>query len=151
MAFITFNSAGLKKPIRLFLAFIAISNFSFLVLGQTAKPNRVQKTLPQTSITKVEPPATRANVDETFELNIDERHYSQESFEAATAVETKDGPDRLNLQIGVALASGRIDVLLRNVHGRVRFRGTLDRIFEVINGRQGVSPAAPVGVPVPSP
>jgi hypothetical protein len=106
-------------------------------------PGGVKKTSPNTPATQVESSSTRTNVNETFELNMDERRYSQESFEAATAVETKDSGANLNVQIGVALASGRIDVLLRNVHGRVSFRGSLNRIVEIINNRQATSPSPP--------
>jgi hypothetical protein len=89
--------------------------------------------------TRFDPSGMPSSVDETFELNIDERRYSQESFAASTAVGTNDASDNLNLQIGVALTSGRIDVLLRNVHGTVRFRGTLGRILEIISNRQAAS------------
>ena len=85
----------------------------------------------------------RPNVDETFDLNIDVRQITRENFEASTSVST-DNDSGLNLQIGVGLAAGRIDVLLRNVRGRVRFRGSLDRILEMIDRR-------PVATPAPSP
>ena len=85
----------------------------------------------------------RPNVDETFDLNIDVRQITRENYEASTSVST-DNDSRLNLQVGVGLAAGRIDVLLRNVRGRVRFRGSLDRVLEMIDRR-------PVATPAPSP
>lgn len=85
----------------------------------------------------------RPNVDETFDLNIDVRQITRENFEASTSVST-DNDSGLNLQVGVGLAAGRIDVLLRNVRGRVRFRGSLDRILEMIDRR-------PVAAPAPTP
>jgi hypothetical protein len=152
MGFLAINFSGLKTPGRLLLISIVLNGCSLLVCSQTVNPNAPQKTPPPIPITQVGQSATRTNVDETFELNIDERRYAQENFEASTAVGTKDGADNLNLQVGVALVSGRIDVLLRNVHGRVRFRGTLDRILEVINNRPALFPTAPSAPPpVPSP
>jgi len=89
----------------------------------------------------------RPNADETFDLNIDLRQITRENFEASTSVST-DNDSGLNLQVGVGLAAGRIDVLLRNVRGRVRFRGSLDRILEMID-RRPVAPPAPAPAPAP--
>jgi hypothetical protein len=83
--------------------------------------------------------ASRTTADETFDLNIDERRFTRENFEASTSVST-DGDAGLNLRVGVALAASRIDALLRNVRGRVRFHGTLDRVLERIGNRRAQSP-----------
>ena len=115
---------------------LIVCTYSLLVLGQAPKPKDLQEIPERASF-------MRTNADETFELNIDERRFTKENFEASTAVGT-DGDAGLNLRIGVALAAGRIDVLLRNVRGSVRFHGTLDRILEVINSR-------PAALPGPSP
>ena len=154
MGFLAINFNGLKTVDRLLLSSLAVglflNSFSLLVFGQTGNSS-VQKKLPSSPATQAETSGPRPNADETFELNIEERHYSQESFEAATAVGTKNA-DSLNLQIGVTLVSGRIDVLLRNVRGSVRFRGTLDRILEIISNREAAPPRAPSAVsPAPSP
>jgi hypothetical protein len=82
----------------------------------------------------------RTDANETFELNIDERRFTKTNFEASTAVDTDGGERGVNVRIGVSLTAGRIDVLLRNVHGNVRFRGTLDRILEVIGKRSTATP-----------
>jgi hypothetical protein len=119
----------MKKPGR--IAFI----FSILILSILPVPGQ---NLPADQ--PVNPPAPRRNLDETFELNIPLRQVTRESFEAATAVST-DGESSLNLQIGVGIATGRIDFRLRNVQGRVRFRGTLDRIFEMLDTRRPLVPA----------
>lgn len=81
--------------------------------------------------------------DQTFELNFAERRFSQTDFEASTDVDTNGGPDGVNVRIGVSLTAGRIDVLLRNVRGSVRFRGNLNRIFEVLGKRPVSSPEVP--------
>lgn len=76
----------------------------------------------------------RTNIDETFELNIAERRFTEENFAASTSVAT-EGDAGLNLQIGVGLTASRIDVLMRNIRGNVRFHGTLDRILEMLRSR----------------
>jgi hypothetical protein len=121
---------------KLVIISLIVCTYSLLVLGQAPKPKDLQEIPDRGSI-------MRTNADETFELNIDERRFTRENFEASTAVGT-DGDAGLNLRIGVALAAGRIDVLLRNVRGSVRFHGTLGRILEVINTR-------PAALPGPSP
>lgn len=81
----------------------------------------------------------RTSADETFELKIDERRFTRANFEASTAVSTNSDA-ALNLQIGVGLVAGKIDVVLRNVEGHVRFRGTLERILEMMNNRRPIAP-----------
>lgn len=92
-------------------------------------------------------PATRAAapVDEDFELNIDLRRITEKDFEAATAVEA-GGEGGLRLRVGVALRADSIDVLLRNVRGRVRFRASLGpvlRLLEARPARQAARPPSP--------
>jgi hypothetical protein len=123
---------GKKVSVRLPLFIFILGVAPLWGLGQTNKAKDVQETPPQVS-------DKRTSADETFELNIDERHVTRENFTASTAVGT-DEDAALNVQIGVALAARRIDVQLRNVHGQVRFRGTLKRIFELMNDRLPASP-----------
>lgn len=134
-----------KLPGKFLFVSLLILGFPLLGRAQTVTPGVAE----QIST----PSANRTNAEETFELNIDERRYSQDNFQASTAVGIRGAAENLNLQIGVALAAGRIDVLMRNVHGRVRFRGTLDRIIEILKNRQAPSPSAvsPPQFPVPSP
>jgi hypothetical protein len=114
------------------LIILALWATSFCALGQTIKSKDVQAPPPEVS-------GKRTSADESFELNIDERRFSRVNFEASTSVGT-EGDTALNLQIGVAVAAGRIEVLLRNVQGRVRFRGSLDRILEMMNNRRMAAP-----------
>jgi hypothetical protein len=125
----------MKLPGKLVLIFLTICTYSVLVMGQGARAKPVQEMLDRASF-------ARTSADETFELNIDERRFTRENFEASTAIGT-DGQAGLDLRIGVALAAGRIDVLLRNVRGSVRFHATLGRILDVINNRPAPSPALP--------
>jgi hypothetical protein len=122
----------MQHSTRLILVSLVLSASSFCALAQTPAPPVAQQT-PVTDSNR------RPNADEKFELNIDERRISEENFEASTGVGTEEDSQGLNLQIGVALAAGRIDVLLRNVRGSVRFRGTLDRIFEMMSNRRSAS------------
>lgn len=86
--------------------------------------------------------AARTNADETFVLNIAERRITRRDFSASTSVEVGDESARgLNLRVGVAVAAGEIDVLLRNVRGQVRFRATLDRVLQRINAHRATSPS----------
>jgi hypothetical protein len=84
---------------------------------------------------------SRTTIDETFDLNIPERHITENDFAASTAVEIGDqNKNDLRLQVGVALEAKRIDVTLRNVTGTVRFRGSLQRLVDLVNTRPKVHP-----------
>jgi hypothetical protein len=87
--------------------------------------------------------AQRTNADETFDLNITERRITERDFAASTSMEAGEESARgLRLRVGVEVGANEIDVLLRNVQGRVRFRATLARVLERLNSRQ-----APVTAP----
>jgi hypothetical protein len=81
--------------------------------------------------------STRTTADENFELNITERRITRSNFAASTSVEAGEESARgLNLRIGVEVGASRIDLLLRNVRGQVRFRATLERVLDRINARR---------------
>jgi len=85
--------------------------------------------------------AGAANVDENFELNIAERRITERDFYASTAIETDGGDSHgLSLRVGVGVGASEIDVLLRNVRGSVRFRGSLDVLRRILDARR--EPAA---------
>lgn len=94
---------------------------------------------------------TQANVDENFELNIAERRITGRDFFAATEIEAgESSAHRLSLRVGVAVGASEIDVLLRNVRGRVRFRGSLEALRRVLDARRPAAATpttAPPGVP----
>lgn len=86
----------------------------------------------------------QGEVDENFELNIAERRITEQNFFASTAVATAVEATRgVNLQVGVAVGAERIDVTLRNVRGRVRFRGSLDALRRVLDARRPAATDAP--------
>lgn len=93
------------------------------------------------------PRAESSNADEDYELNIDQRRINEGDFHAETAVST-GGARGLQLNVGVALSASEIDVLLRNVRGRVRFRATLDPVLRLLDSRR---PAPPPSQPSPPP
>ena len=85
--------------------------------------------------------ATRANADEEFELNIEQRRIDEKEFHAGTAVET-DGTHGLQLGVGVALRASNIEVLLLGIRGHVRFRGSLAPVLRLLEARRA-APAQP--------
>lgn len=92
--------------------------------------------------TQSAPPAANASqnrttANETFELNITERRITERDFAASTTVEVGEETARgLLLRVGVAVGADEINVLLRNVRGRVQFRATLARVIERLNARR---------------
>lgn len=121
-----------------------------VMLAATALVHSQEKigTPPAPPATSTAPPASseqsgaapRTSVDETFDLNITERRIVEHNFQASTAIEAGDeNTNGVNLRIGVGVGAEEIDVLLRNVRGHVRFRGTLTRILERINARHNAN------------
>ncbi|HKQ52963.1 MAG TPA: hypothetical protein VJT74_11375 [Pyrinomonadaceae bacterium] len=99
----------------------------FLFLAASHAPAQAQS----------EPQATRTTADETFELNITERRIMEHDFAASTTVEAGEETARgLRLRVGVAVGAEEINVLLKNVRGRVQFRATLARVLERLNARR---------------
>ncbi|HVG28364.1 MAG TPA: hypothetical protein VM864_01455 [Pyrinomonadaceae bacterium] len=93
---------------------------------------------------------TRGEADEDFELNIVERRITEPDFFASTEVSAGEAEARgLNLRVGVAVGAERIDVLLRNVRGHVRFRASLDALRRMLDARRAAQPTneAPPAVP----
>lgn len=80
-----------------------------------------------------------SNADEDFELNIDQRHIHEGDYHAETSIST-DGARGLQLNVGVALRASDIDVLLRNVHGHVRFRASLDPLLRLLDAHRDAAP-----------
>ena len=94
--------------------------------------------------------AGAGNVNENFELNIAERRITERDFYASTAIETGAGESHgLSLRVGVGVGASEIDVLLRNVRGNVRFRGSLDALRRVLDARRPAAAAATTAAGVP--
>lgn len=84
----------------------------------------------------------RADADEEFDLNIEQRRISEKDFHAETAVEA-GGAGGLQLGVGVVLRASDIEVLLRNVRGHVRFRGSLAPVLRLLEARRPPPAAQP--------
>ena len=70
------------------------------------------------------------DIDEDFELNITERRITETDFVRSTRAELS--AENIRLQVGVGAEARRIDVILRGVTGRVRFRASLEQIRQRI-------------------
>lgn len=104
----------------LFIVGIASSLASAQTPGTSSQPNATQ------SVTE-----KQITADENFELNIAERRITETNFERSTAVEFSDSNDTgLHVGVGVGVQASRIDVRLFGVRGRVRFRASLQPIFD---------------------
>lgn len=127
-----------------FSIILLLISAAITVSGQESDGSRPRApvSVPANSPAQQDPVSTsreRTSADESFDLNIDERRITRQHFEASTAVGTATDAHGLDLRIGVALAAERIDVLLRNVRGRVHFRGSLERVMDILNTRRGNS------------
>ena len=126
-----------KNLFRLALALSLVAASCALALAQTESAASAV-----TVQTASGPPANRTTADETFELNITERRIIEHDFAASTTVEVGEETARgLLLRVGVAVGADEINVLLRNVRGRVSFRATLARVLDRLNARRAPTAA----------
>ncbi|HEX5702610.1 MAG TPA: hypothetical protein VFX97_05280 [Pyrinomonadaceae bacterium] len=86
-------------------------------------------------------PVQRVSAEETFDLNIVERRITENDFFAATSVglDSREGKN-LSMNVGVEVRAGKIDVLMRNVTGTVRFRGSIQKVLDRLNSRPARPP-----------
>ncbi len=104
----------------------------------------------------VAPQTDTTTANEDFNLNIAERRITERDFEASTEVASGDAGAgrRFDLRVGALVRADSIDVLLRNVQGRVRFRASLEPVLRLLNQRRAEpsnTPAPPATPPNPSP
>ena len=78
----------------------------------------------------------QTTADESFDLNITQRRIVESNFKASTAVEVGEQERGLRLSIGTSLTASRINVMLRDVTGRVRFRATLEPVLRRLRVRR---------------
>jgi trimethylamine:corrinoid methyltransferase-like protein len=127
-----------QKLSRSTLILFLFAYMAALAAAQTndSRNNETSNASPATN-TAAAQSANRTSADETFELNITERRINERDFEASTSVEAGEETARgLLLRVGVAVRADEINVLLRNVRGRVRFRASLERVLERLNLRR---------------
>jgi hypothetical protein len=126
---------GLLRLTHIFLFIVAVAAVAAAQTGNNSSGGGQSTTGEQASAGAQS--ANRTSADETFELNITERRITERDFEASTSVEAGEETARgLMLRVGVAVGADEINVLLRNVHGRVRFRASLERVLERLNLRR---------------
>ena len=89
------------------------------------------RTQPPTSTPPIHSSLVQA--DELFVLDIKERRISEKNFAAETAVAIGEDDRGVSVKAGVSLQAQSIEVLLRNISGTVRFRGSLQRILDLVN------------------
>ena len=139
-----------------FMFILVIS--SALAAAQTTTPPSERETPAasvSTGVSKVVGAVVRqtgTTASEDFELNIGDRRITENDFEASTEVVSGvEGEGRgLDLRVGVMVRASQIDVLLRNVQGRVRFRANLDPVLRLLNLRRvGPSATTPITPPAP--
>lgn len=133
------------KLSRLSLILFLFACTAALAAAQTndSRNNESSTVSTPTAATAAAQSTNRTSADETFELNIAERRITERDFEASTSVEAGEETARgLLLRVGVAVRADEINVQLRNVRGRVRFRASLERVLERLNLRR-----APAVVP----
>lgn len=126
-----------QKLSRLSLILFLFAGTAAISAAQTndSRNNQTPNTAPTTTADAQS--TNRTNADETFDLNITERRINEHDFEASTSVEAGEETARgLLLRVGVAVRADEINVLLRNVRGRVRFRASLERVLERLNLRR---------------
>lgn len=129
--------------------FIAAA-LSISVAAQRQQPGAPVERVRSVAPVVAPPTSMQSNVDENFELNIAERRITERDFFASTAIEAGESSAHgLSLRIGVAVGASEIDVLLRNVQGRVRFRGSLEALRRVLDARRPAAATTAVQPVVP--
>jgi hypothetical protein len=125
------------------LAFVLVIITASYVIGSSQTSGDRNAEAQATAPTAAES-VNRTSANETFELNITERRITERDFQASTTVEAGEETARgLLLRVGVSVGADEINVLLRNVRGRVNFRATLERVLQRLNARHPAPGAAP--------
>jgi hypothetical protein len=115
-----------KDRLRIFLAVAVVTTAAISIAAQD-QPRDQEVATPQSS---------QVQANELFNIDVKEKRITEKDYRASTALEigSKD-PNVMRVQVGVALYAQTIDVVLYNVAGSVRFRGTLQRIVDVLKAR----------------
>lgn len=72
------------------------------------------------------PPAT-----ETYDIHISEKRIHRPGFQAGSNLVVDPGDGSIRIQVGAGVSARSIDIVLRNVHGTVRFRADTSRLDAV--------------------
>jgi hypothetical protein len=144
-------------PFRVTFLILSLTLSSALAAAQTPAPSREPPredatSAPREGAAVVQNGSTTASED--FVLDIGVRRITERDYEASTEVSSTgdEGSGRgLDLRVGVMVRASSIDVLLRNVRGRVRFRANLDPVLRLLNLRRVEPPAATTTTTTPAP
>jgi hypothetical protein len=124
----------MKRVGRVASVALLIAACAVVCAAQTTAPG-VARQSPRAQVPTSAP--AQGEADEDFDLNIPERRITRENFFASTELSAGGESARgLSLRVGVEVGAERIDVLLRNVRGHVRFRGSLDALRRVLDARR---------------
>ena len=88
---------------------------------------------------QIAPASDTANED--FELNIDEKRTTETNYKRSTNVEINAA--NVSVGVGAAVSAQKIDLLLRGVTGRVRFRASLEALRRRIEQANRTRPQTP--------
>ena len=73
----------------------------------------------------------KSEADEDFTLNITEERSTETNYERSTAVELGDAENNFSVRVGALVRAQTIDITLRGITGRVRFRASLEKLSRV--------------------
>jgi hypothetical protein len=79
----------------------------------------------------------QATANEDFELNIVQERITETNFARSTSVElSNNNRGGLRVEVGVGVRAEQVDILLRGIYGRVRFRASLESLRQRIEQLQ---------------
>lgn len=90
-------------------------------------------------------PSRPTAADETFDLDIPLRRIAEEEYRASTEAVAEGAAVRV--RVGAFVRAERVEIVLRNVRGFVRFRADLDPVLRLLNARREAAPASDVPSP----
>jgi hypothetical protein len=88
-------------------------------------------------------PAVSSRITETYDLDISEKRIHESNFEAGSNVRLDPGDGGIHIQVGAGVSARSIDIVLRNVHGTVRFRADTSRLDAARSTARPTRPATP--------
>jgi hypothetical protein len=92
-----------------------------------ARPSAVAMVMAAAFFQAADPPAPSATA-ETYVLDIAEKRIHRSGFQAGSNVVIDQGDGGIRIRVGAGVSARSIDIVLRNVHGTVRFRADTSRL-----------------------
>ncbi|HEX8738123.1 MAG TPA: hypothetical protein VF721_22505 [Pyrinomonadaceae bacterium] len=86
-------------------------------------------------------PMRSTAADEDFELNINDSRTTETNYKRSTSVEINEA--NVSVGVGASVQAQKIDLFLRGVTGRVRFRASLEAIRRRIEQANQTRPPNP--------